>query len=187
MEIKQKQKPTIIKIIIASVISIGMITAFSIPFGMIPPLGSLLFPGDGIWDVPTEISEYEIVKDSALYHDVEVYRDEWGIPHIYGYGEEDLMFALGYVQAQDRMIQMDLVRRIARGRLSEILGLAALDTDKYNILKLEEYWANESVENLQSSEDPLYKSIYKMLLRYVDGINKYIQFPMNLNTCLHKV
>ncbi|MHA1563105.1 MAG: penicillin acylase family protein, partial [Promethearchaeota archaeon] len=104
MEIKQNNKPTIIKIIIAFVISIGMITAFSIPFGMIPPLGSLLFPGDGIWDVPTEVTDYEILEDPNLSHDVEVYRDEWGVPHIYGYGEEDLMFALGYVQAQDRMI-----------------------------------------------------------------------------------
>ncbi|QEE16697.1 penicillin acylase family protein [Promethearchaeum syntrophicum] len=179
MEIKQNQNPTIIKIIIAAVISIGMITAFSIPFGMIPPLGNLLFPGDGIWDVPTEVSEYEVVKDSALSHDVEVFRDEWGIPHIYGYGEEDLMFALGYVQAQDRMIQMDLVRRLARGRLSEIVGPDALDTDKFNILKLEEYWANKSVENLQASEDPLYKSIYQMLLRYADGINKYIETNQN--------
>ncbi len=181
MEINQKQKPTIIKLIIASVISIGMIIAFSIPFGMIPPLGNLLFPGNGIWDVPSEVDEYEILEDPNLSNDVKVYRDEWGIPHIYGYGEKDLMFALGYVQAQDRMIQMDLVRRIARGRLSEIVGPDALDTDKFNILKLEEYWANETVKYLQSkaSVDPIFESNYQMLLRFADGINKYIETNQN--------
>ena len=158
-----------------------MITAFSIPFGMIPPLGNLLFPGNGIWDVPTEVTDYEILEDPNLSHDVEVYRDEWGIPHIYGYGEEDLMFALGYVQAQDRMIQMDLTRRMARGRMSEIVGPDMLDTDKFNILKMEEYWSNKTIEHLisQSLVDPVYKSIYKMLLRFADGVNKYIENEHN--------
>jgi penicillin amidase len=49
-----------------------------------------------------------------------VYFDEYGIPHIYAANAKDAMLALGYVHAQDRLWQMELMRRIAPGRLSEL-------------------------------------------------------------------
>lgn len=61
---------------------------------------------------------------------VEVLRDEWGVPHIYARNQHDLFFAQGYVQAQDRLWQMDMWRRINEGRLSEILGPEALRHDR---------------------------------------------------------
>ena len=61
---------------------------------------------------------------------VQVIRDNWGVPHIYARNEHDLLFAQGFVQAQDRLWQMDLNRRMAQGRLSEIFGPLALDADK---------------------------------------------------------
>ena len=62
---------------------------------------------------------------------VEVIRDRWGVPHIYAANLRDLFLAQGYVQAQDRFWQMELNRRLARGRLSEIFGKATLDTDRF--------------------------------------------------------
>jgi len=53
---------------------------------------------------------------------VRIVRDRWGIPHIYAQNSDDLFFAQGFVQAQDRMFQLDLWRRAAQGRLSEVLG-----------------------------------------------------------------
>jgi len=53
---------------------------------------------------------------------VRVVRDRWGVPHIYAQSAADLFFAQGFVQAQDRLFQMDLWRRSAQGRLSEVLG-----------------------------------------------------------------
>jgi len=53
---------------------------------------------------------------------VRVVRDRWGVPHIYAQTQEDLFLAQGFVQAQDRLFQMDLWRRSAQGRLSEVLG-----------------------------------------------------------------
>jgi len=53
---------------------------------------------------------------------VRVVRDRWGVPHIYARTPEDLFLAQGFVQAQDRLFQMDLWRRSAQGRLSEVLG-----------------------------------------------------------------
>jgi penicillin amidase len=53
---------------------------------------------------------------------VRVVRDRWGVPHIYAEHQDDLFFAQGFVQAQDRLFQMDLWRRSAQGRLAEVLG-----------------------------------------------------------------
>ena len=61
---------------------------------------------------------------------VEVVRDRHGIPHILARSEEDALFALGYVHAQDRLWQMEMNRRIGAGRLAEVLGAPALGTDR---------------------------------------------------------
>ncbi len=61
---------------------------------------------------------------------VEVIRDRWGIPHIYAANDVDLFFAQGYVQAQDRLWQLELNRRAARGTLAEVLGERSLASDR---------------------------------------------------------
>ena len=58
----------------------------------------------------------------GLKADVQVLRDEWGVPHIYAKSDRDLFFAQGYVAAQDRLWQMEMWRRAAEGRLAEVLG-----------------------------------------------------------------
>jgi penicillin amidase len=60
---------------------------------------------------------------------VRVVRDRWGVPHIYAGNQNDLFFAQGLVQAQDRLFQMDLWRRAAQGRLSEVLGANFIERD----------------------------------------------------------
>jgi len=62
---------------------------------------------------------------------VEILRDPHGMPHIFARSERDAQFALGFVHAQDRLWQLEMNRRIASGRLAEILGPAALDTDRF--------------------------------------------------------
>jgi penicillin amidase len=60
---------------------------------------------------------------------VGVVRDRWGVPHIKAGNQDDLFFAQGFVQAQDRLFQMDLWRRSVQGRLSEVLGPNFIDRD----------------------------------------------------------
>ena len=67
----------------------------------------------------------------GLEGQVTVTRDRWGVPHIYAENLSDLFFAQGYVHAQDRLWQMELNRRIGSGRLAEIFGEVALDTDRF--------------------------------------------------------
>jgi penicillin amidase len=66
----------------------------------------------------------------GLTAQVEVLRDRWGVPHIYAADEHDLFLAQGFVHAQDRLWQMEINRRTATGRLSELFGAVALDTDR---------------------------------------------------------
>src|SRR4029077_2213430 len=60
---------------------------------------------------------------------VRIVRDTWGVPHIYAASQGDLFFAQGFVQAQDRLFQMDLWRRSALGKLSEVLGPNFIERD----------------------------------------------------------
>lgn len=61
---------------------------------------------------------------------VEILRDQWGVPHIYAKTNQDLCFAQGFVQAQDRLWQMALNRRLVSGRFSEIIGPEAVSVDR---------------------------------------------------------
>src|ERR1043166_7015140 len=73
--------------------------------------------------------EGEIVVP-GLRERVEVLRDRWGVPHIYAKNQDDLFFAQGFVCAQDRLFQMDLWRRLARGETAELLGKDRLESDR---------------------------------------------------------
>jgi penicillin amidase len=66
----------------------------------------------------------------GLQKEVTVERDVWGIPHIRAGSLADMAEAQGYVMAQDRLFQMDVLRRVARGQLSEIVGSKAIPLDK---------------------------------------------------------
>jgi len=69
------------------------------------------------------------IEVDGLSAPVRVVRDRWGVPHLYARNRDDLFFAQGLVQAQDRLFQMDLWRRSVQGRLSEILGPNFIERD----------------------------------------------------------
>lgn len=98
-----------------------------------------------------------------------VYFDDYGIPHIYANTQKDAMVALGYVHAQDRLWQMELIRRIAPGRLSEIFGTKTLKVDQFfagiGIDEASEKAIFELDKNAQS---------YILAESYLDGINQYV-------------
>ncbi|CAM3640423.1 hypothetical protein GCM10009865_26010 [Aeromicrobium ponti] len=72
-----------------------------------------------------------VTEIGSISAQVMVNRDSNGIPHINASNERDLFIAQGYIQAQDRLFQMDLSRRQASGRLSEVIGDATVENDKY--------------------------------------------------------
>ncbi|TRX42299.1 penicillin acylase family protein [Flavobacterium restrictum] len=98
-----------------------------------------------------------------------VYFDEFGVPHIYAATSHDAMEALGYLHAQDRLWQMELMRRIAPGRLSEIFGSVALKNDTFFAgIGIEEASA-KAIAHLDKNSPS-----YQLTMAYLDGINHYL-------------
>tara|TARA_R110002073_G_scaffold89852_6_gene212521 strand:+ start:39194 stop:41527 length:2334 start_codon:yes stop_codon:yes gene_type:complete len=101
--------------------------------------------------------------------EVTVYFDDYGVPHINAQNQKDAYIALGYVHAQDRLWQMELIRRIAPGRLSEIFGEKLIETDMFFAgLGIVEN-ADEAIQKLDKNSDS-----YKYAMAYLDGINQFV-------------
>lgn len=97
----------------------------------------------------------------------EIFRDENGVPFIKAENDEDAAFALGFVHAQERMFQMDLVRRAGQGRLSEIFG--------EKTLKFDELFRSMQLEKIvKKNFSSLSVSSQKVLKAYSKGVNAYI-------------
>ncbi len=71
----------------------------------------------------------DIIPVTGLHAPAQVVRDVDGIPHVYAWDEHDALFVQGWLQAQDRLFQLDVLRRTASGTLAELLGPAALPSD----------------------------------------------------------
>lgn len=105
-----------------------------------------------------------------LQKETTVYFDEFGVPHIYADSEKDAMTALGYVHAQERLWQMELLRRIAPGKLSEIFGSVALKNDKFFAgIGIDEASA-KAIAKLDKNSPS-----YQLTMAYLDGINQYLE------------
>ncbi|MBL7862000.1 MAG: penicillin acylase family protein [Cyclobacteriaceae bacterium] len=109
---------------------------------------------------------------SGLNEPVEVYYDEYGIPHIYAQNETDAYFALGYVHAQDRLFQMEMIRRAASGRLSEVLGKDLLKVDKlFRTLGIHVF-ARAHAQKFLNADTSAFQ---KAALAYQHGINEFVR------------
>jgi penicillin G amidase len=106
-------------------------------------------------------------KLEGLSGPVTVTRDQWGVPHIKASTDLDAFWAEGYVHAQDRLWQMELNRRTGAGRLSEILGDAALEQDKF--LRTWGFY-----RSAQASESALSDHTKAVLKAYAAGVNAFI-------------
>jgi len=116
---------------------------------------------------PTYNGELDLANISE---EVTVYYDEVGVPHINAQNQKDAFTALGYVHAQDRLWQMELIRRIAAGRLSEIFGKDLVKTDKFFAgLGIEEA-STKTIENLDENSES-----YKLAIAYLDGVNQFMK------------
>jgi len=107
------------------------------------------------------------IKAAELQSQVVVYRDSWGIPHVYASNPHDLFFAQGYVHAQDRFWQMEFWRRIGAGRLSEVLGESALENDRF-IRTVG--WHRVAAQELEQLDD----EVRAVLEAYAEGVNAYV-------------
>lgn len=112
--------------------------------------------------------ESGVIKVTGLKDSVSVLKDNFGVPHIYSNNKEDMYFAQGYMHARDRLWQMDLSRRVAEGRLSEIFGKDVLD---YDIL-FRTLGIYKTAYQLMDKISPESKTI---LESYTKGVNAFIE------------
>lgn len=96
---------------------------------------------------------------------VEVLRDHFGVPHIFADHEQDAFFGQGFVHAQDRLFQIDSMRRLASGRLSEVTGASSLESDRFMRRLGLEYRAVDDLEQASDEEQLLLES-------YAQGLNE---------------
>ncbi|MBI4534792.1 MAG: penicillin acylase family protein [Ignavibacteriae bacterium] len=107
------------------------------------------------------------LKLVGLVESVTVSRDEFGVPRIEAANEHDLMFAWGYVHAQDRLWQMDVARRVGEGRLSELFGEVTVPFDRmFRIIGIRR--VSEEIEHAIAEESR------NRLVWYAEGVNAFI-------------
>ncbi|WP_413703838.1 penicillin acylase family protein [Pseudomonas sp. Pseusp16] len=128
----------------------------------------VLAAGAGGYLYSKQPSRQGMVELQHLQGSVTVRYDERGVPHIRAENETDLYRALGYVHAQDRLFQMEVLRRLARGELAEVLGPKLLDTDKL----MRSLRIRERAETYLANLDKQSPSFIAMQA-YLDGINQY--------------
>jgi penicillin G amidase len=121
-----------------------------------------------VWSVRRPFPEYDGTMElTGLRADVDVVRDDHGIPQIYADTAEDLFLAQGYVHAQDRFWEMDFRRHVTAGRISELFGEDEVDTDAF-IRTLG--WRRVAQQELPL----LSPSTRRYLEAYADGVNAWL-------------
>lgn len=137
----------------------------------LPPLGRFISPQEGFWCNATPVDERPAreLRLQGLSGPVEVVWDESGIPHLFASNDTDLYRAQGYVVASLRLWQLDFIARAAEGRISEVVGEAALEFDRAQRRKGMRIGAEASAEALD--KDPV---MAPLLRAYADGVEQYI-------------
>jgi len=128
-------------------------------------LGAVAF---GVYTVRNSFPQVEgVLEVEGLVSQVEVLRDDLGVPHIYASNQHDLFFAQGYTHAQERFYQMDFWRHLGAGRLSEMFGASQVETDMFLRSLGWEAIAEEEWATLGSPSRDILQS-------YADGVNAYL-------------
>ncbi|MEE9443450.1 MAG: penicillin acylase family protein [candidate division Zixibacteria bacterium] len=101
---------------------------------------------------------------------IEIIRDSYGMAHIYAENDNDAAFALGYCTAQDRLFQIEMIRRAVKGRLSELIGPETVDVDRL-------FRLITSGKSIEERFNLLPVEVKEMMTAYAAGVNQYINNP----------
>ncbi|MCK4890686.1 MAG: penicillin acylase family protein [Candidatus Aminicenantes bacterium] len=113
------------------------------------------------------ISGKFVIPSGETTGKIVIERDKWGVPLIEAENKQDMFWAMGFVHASDRLFQMDLIRRLATGRLSEVFGRRALESDK----EQKDLMIDEGIKRSMRTMSPKLK---RVLESYCRGVNYYM-------------
>ncbi len=131
-------------------------------------LGLVILGGGGFLWLRTSLPETAgSIALAGLEHPVSIVRDTNAVPHIFAESTHDAYFALGFVHAQDRLWQMEFLRRLGAGRLAEILGVKAVRTDKY----IRTLGLPHAADNIYARSAPTVRAVFDA---YAAGVNAWL-------------
>lgn len=121
------------------------------------------------WNSPQYDGEVQV---TGLTEEVDIHFDEFGVPHIYAQNEADAYRALGYIHAQERLFQLEMMRRVGSGTLAELLGPDVVEIDQFfHTLGIPKH-AKESTKALVAQGNSPWKSAAEA---YIAGVNQFIE------------
>ncbi len=160
------------KFVLPLLLAAALVYVLDRSWGALPPLGKLFSPSHGFFQhiEGPDAGRSGILSLPGLKEEVIVHYDDNGVPHIFAGNDYDLYYAQGYVVAKDRLWQMDFQVLAAAGRLTEVVGNAALELDRYHRRIGMAKTAQEVTDRLER-QDSL---SFAILQAYADGVNDYI-------------
>ncbi|TMD15664.1 MAG: penicillin acylase family protein, partial [Chloroflexi bacterium] len=159
-----------LNLLAATLVSAAVLYAALFPVGPLPALGPAFNPITGAWTMAADAQVTDrTFRLAGLQQPVKVLLEQDGTAHLTAQTDHDLFLATGYVHAKFRLFQMDLMRRQGEGRLSQIVGKAALDSDRFE-LQLGLLRTAEAERNALAADDEAHAA----LLAYAQGVNDRI-------------
>ncbi len=164
-----------IKFLISLLFTIGLTYLFNnqIPLSTaVPPLGKLLNPYTGFWqnaESQDAAQTFDVLPTMNLVAPVNVSFDDKMVPHIFAENLEDAVTVQGFIEAKNRLWQMDFSTRATSGRLSEVVGSIAVNRDKGQRRKGLVFAAENTLKTWKSTPE-----VYKYVEAYTAGVNAYV-------------
>ena len=160
----------ILKSLWSSVVALGLIYLLNNPIGPAPALGKFFSPFHGfLQNTPLNEEQSEEIFLPGVKEEVKVVYDDNYVPHVFANNEDDLYYTQGYLMAKDRLWQMEFYTMVSSGRLTEIVGDAAFELDRYNRRMGMARAAEEIIEAQKS--DP---KAWGVVMAFANGVNDYI-------------
>ncbi len=161
----------VFKFLLSLLITITLTVVLAIRIGKVPPLGTFLDPFHGLWQNAEDANGglAQSLSIDGLQAEVTVRYDSLLIPHIFAENEHDLYVAQGFVTAANRLWQMEFITHAAAGRVSEVVGEAALDFDRLQRRKGLPYSAEQALHAAQQDSVTM-----QCVEAYAAGVNAYI-------------
>ena len=173
---KRKYLPTVVGVVLVILIVV---------IGTLTPLVSILNPVTGVIGNSRNL---EIGNESfnlpGLQNEVKVIQDKYGIYHIYASSSGDLYYALGFIQAKERLFQIEVFGLEGMGRMQSFFGNSYQNFDRFQTLTgapitAQNNWNTVLSGSATNATDAMTSSA---LLSYADGVNAYINYSESHNT-----